>query len=142
LTPNAAIIPAKGDYEDAADWVVLLCVKANAKKYPSSLAPPEHLLEICDVVLRLLAASVVHSVVLNKTTGLAAWMNATSLGYLMEHCQSLKCLTLEKLDMDESHCRRAWHLFDQISRSSETPFTGAGASALVEVLTQSGTDEA
>jgi hypothetical protein len=85
-------------------------------------------MEICDVVLRLLAASVVHSAIL-KTTGLAAWMNA-SFGVSDGALPSLKCLTLEKLSMDESHCR-AWHLFETRSRDrAETlSITGAGASA-------------
>jgi hypothetical protein len=68
---------------------------------------PEHLLEICDVVLRLLAASVVHSVTLhNWNYRGGAWINAASLAYLMEQCQSLKALILENLDsLNEDHLR-------------------------------------
>jgi hypothetical protein len=45
---------------------------------------PVHVLEICDVVLRLLAASVVHSVFLGKWSYLnRALINAASLAYLM-----------------------------------------------------------
>jgi hypothetical protein len=40
------------------------CFNADGNIRLGSL--PEHLLEICDVVLRLLAASVVHSVLLCK----------------------------------------------------------------------------
>jgi hypothetical protein len=64
----------------------------------------EHLLEICDVVLRLLAASVAQSVILVKSRD-GASINATSLEYLMEQCQSLICLSLHHLEMNENHCR-------------------------------------
>jgi hypothetical protein len=66
----------------------------------------EDLLEICDVVLRLLAASVVHSVNLrNIRSRDGVLINATSLEYLMEQCQSLICLSLHDLALDENHCR-------------------------------------
>jgi hypothetical protein len=55
----------------------------------------EHLSEICDVVFRLLAASVVHLVFLQNrgSYGYGALINAPTLAYLMEQCQSLKALT-------------------------------------------------
>jgi hypothetical protein len=50
---------------------------------------PEHLLEIYDSVLRLLAASVVHSLFLcKKSCHDGTLINA----YLMEQCQSLKAI--------------------------------------------------
>jgi hypothetical protein len=58
-------------------------------------------LEICDVVLRLLAASVVSSGTSMDVAG-GVLINAASLAYLMEHCQSLKALTLADL-RDENH---------------------------------------
>jgi hypothetical protein len=69
------------------------------------LPPTVYLSDICDVVLRLLAASVVHSVLLRKGFSSSRLPNAPSLAYLMEQCQSLKVLTLQYLEMDESHCR-------------------------------------
>jgi hypothetical protein len=101
----------------------------------------EDLLEIYDVVLRLVATSVVHSFVLDK------WdshhddfgdesISAPSLELLMEHCQSLKSLTLCYLDLDENHCR----VLDTYSRPDleialiHCKLTSAGTSALVEAL--------
>jgi hypothetical protein len=55
---------------------------------------PEHLLEICDAVLRLLAVSVVHSVILGEWSYPdGVLINAPTLAYLMEQCQSLKDLS-------------------------------------------------
>jgi hypothetical protein len=64
-------------------------------------------LEIVDIVLRLLAVSVVHRVMINNVGHQAGdvCFNAPTLAYLMEHCQSLKCLSLVDLEMDENHCR-------------------------------------
>jgi hypothetical protein len=96
----------------------------------------EHLLEICDIVLRLLAASVVHSVHLNEhgyRRG-AALINAPTLAYLMEQCQSLRALSLHDLDMDEYHCRvlGAYSRPDLKIELEGCKFTSAGA--LAEVL--------
>jgi hypothetical protein len=93
-------------------------------------------LEICDVVLRLLAASVVHSVHLNDhgyRRG-AALINAPTLAYLMEQCQSLRALSLHDLDMDEYHCRvlGAYSRPDLKIELEGCKFTSAGA--LAEVL--------
>jgi hypothetical protein len=99
----------------------------------------EHLLEICDVVLRLLAASVVHSVILYKykpSNRCGACIDAPALAYLMEHCPSLKVLTLENLEMNENHCR----LLGANSRPDleialdNCMLTNPGTSALAEVL--------
>jgi hypothetical protein len=96
------------------------------------------LLEIVDVVLRLLAASVVHSVCLQKRCSPVVPINAASLAYLMEHCQSLKVLALRRLEIDENHCR----VLGACSRSGleielrYCRLTSAETSALVEVLRQ------
>jgi hypothetical protein len=109
------------------------------KKIVASASSPEHLSEICDVVFRLLAASVVHSVILHKPISRdgAFIVNAASLAYLMEQrCQSLKALTLHNLEMDENHCR----VLGVYSRPgleitlNRCKLTSAGASALAEVL--------
>jgi hypothetical protein len=66
----------------------------------------EALSEICDAVLLLMAASVVHSVILRKPNApYRTWINSASLSYLMQ-CQSLKALLLRDLDpLDVDHCR-------------------------------------
>jgi hypothetical protein len=97
----------------------------------------EHLLDICDVVLRLLAASVVHSVVLNKWgVFYGALINAPTLAYLMEQCQSLKVLVLHDLTLDEHHCRvlRVYSRPDLEIELKGCAITPSGASALAADL--------
>jgi hypothetical protein len=85
----------------------------------------------------LLAASAVHSVLLDKWDSRHGLLiNAPTLAYLMEQCQSLKNLTLEDLEIDEKHCR----VLGVYSRSDleinlyRCQLTSAGTSALAEVL--------
>jgi hypothetical protein len=83
------------------------------------------------------AASAVHLVILNKcrSPGKIS-INATSLAYLMEHCQSLKALTLEHLALDENHCR----VLDTYSRPDlkieliRCEVSSAGTNALAYIL--------
>jgi hypothetical protein len=99
---------------------------------------PEYLLEICDVALRLVAAtSAVESVILNNwcpTPGF--FINAPTLAFLMEQCQSLKALLTMDLQMDEDHCRvlGAYSRPDLEIVLLRCTITSAGASALAEVL--------
>jgi hypothetical protein len=93
--------------------------------------------EISDVVVRLLAASVVHSVHLNNWSYReGTFINAPPLAYLMEQCPSLKLLSLLGLEMDEDHCR----LLGDHSRPgleivlNHCRFTSAGAITLAEIL--------
>ncbi len=146
LTPHACIIV--GRYNGKA----LLCsyhrqssfrfsFSADGKKIVALARSPEHLLEICDVVLRLLAASVVHSVILDKR-GMpmppagSISINATSLAYLMEQCQSLHVLSLYDLDLDENHCRvlGAYSRPDLEIELIACKATSATTSTLAEVL--------
>jgi hypothetical protein len=97
----------------------------------------EELLEICDVLFRLLAASVVHSVTLcNWTCPGDISIKPASLAYLIEHCQSLKALTLEEIVLDENRCRA----LGACSRPgveimlTNCVITSDGTSALAEVL--------
>jgi hypothetical protein len=70
----------------------------TAKVLPQSLNPP-----ICNALLRLLAASIVHSVTLNRSSYAdSVLITAASLTSLMQQCQSLKALTLEDLKMGEN----------------------------------------
>jgi hypothetical protein len=102
------------------------------------LAPPGIYWRFANVVLRLLARSVVHSVILRSWAGFrdGVLINAPTLAYLMEHCPNLKLLSLKDLAMDENHC----HVLAAYSRPDleiiliSCKLTSAGASALVEVL--------
>jgi hypothetical protein len=97
-----------------------------------------HILEIFDVVVRLLAASVVHSVVLRKIMSLdgGALINAIILAYLMEQCQSLKLLTLKYLVWHESQIGvlGTFSRPDLKIELDTCQLTSAGTSALAEVL--------
>jgi hypothetical protein len=111
---------------------------ADGKEIVALARSPEHLLDICDVVLRLLAASVVHSVILDEWSFHdGALINAPTLAYLMEQCQSLNVLILGNVEaLDEDHCR----VLGSYSRPGLEikliccKLTSAGASALAEVL--------
>jgi hypothetical protein len=98
---------------------------------------PEHLLEICDVVLRLLAVSVVHSVILdNWISPDGALINAPTLAYMMEQCQSLKVLSLKEIALDKNHCRvlGAYSRPGLEIKLEECRIAGVAAEALAEVL--------
>jgi hypothetical protein len=110
LTPHVAVTRAGGNAVQVwneLDEVCIFSFSADGKDIFAVARSSEHLLEICDVVLRLLAASDVHSVILRKRISLDGGfiINAPTLAYLMEQCQSLKVLTLGYLQMDENHCR-------------------------------------
>jgi hypothetical protein len=97
-------------------------------------------LEISDIVLRLLAASVIHSVNIDDDW---IWsdgelINAPALAYLMAQSPSLNLLSLLDLKMDENHC----HVLGGYSRPDleivpgGCTFTSAGKRAFAEVLGQ------
>jgi hypothetical protein len=139
LTPHAAVTREDGrgeSYWGPSDQLWCFSFEADGKEIVAQALSPEHLLEICDVVLRLLAASVIHSVILDQWYPHGALINAASLAYLMAQCQSLKALKLANLKMDENHCR----VLGTFSRPDlEIVMTyctvvGAGANALAEVL--------
>jgi hypothetical protein len=107
MTPHTAVVRATGtavchhfylqnDYR--------FTFNVDGKDMYALARSSEHLLEICDVIVRLLSASVVHSVLLQhiKRSSLGRSITATSLALLMEHCQSLK--VLQGLEVDENHC--------------------------------------
>jgi hypothetical protein len=140
LTPHAAIVFADR-YGMPYSWRQVhechfhFTVDGNA--IIASASSIEHLLEICSIVLRLLAASVIHLVTLRKMSlPVGTLIDAASLAYLMEHCQSLKVLKLENLEMDENHCR----VLGTHSRPglkivlNLCSATSAGTSALAEIL--------
>jgi hypothetical protein len=107
LTPRSAITHEYGRADKYSEGVSYdnFAFVVDGKNIAAVAESPEHLLEICDVVLRLLATSVVHSVQLNKHNSLDGdtLINALSLAYLMEQCKSLKVLELWNLEMDKNH---------------------------------------
>jgi hypothetical protein len=140
LTPHAAVMRTGG----IANILVIDDHKFTCNvdgKYVCAVAgSSEELLEIFDVILRLLAASVVLSVELFHwiCPGDVSMVciNATSLAYLMEQCQSLKALTLQNVTLDEDQIRVLGAYsrpeLDIVLKSCK--ITSAGASALAEVL--------
>jgi hypothetical protein len=141
LTPHTAVVRNHGEaviaWNQQLDEPCGFCFSADGKEMVALARSPEHLSEICDVVLRLLAASVVQSIILQNMyyAGYTS-INAPTLAYLMEQCQSVKALKLIFLEMDEDHCR----VLGGYSRPGLEivlhccKLTRAGASALVEIL--------
>jgi hypothetical protein len=107
LTPYAAVVRVygKGAYSwEQLDESCCFCFSVDGKALNACARSHEHLLEICDVVLRLLAASTTHSIFLCQKSSLdGALINATILEYLMEQCQSLKLLSVQDLFLNENH---------------------------------------
>jgi hypothetical protein len=142
LTPHAAVAREQDGGTVMYTWRELdescrFCFSADDKEIFALARSPEHLLDICDVVLRLLAASVVHSIILDNWSGREiALINAPTLAYLMEQCQNLKVLKWYELEMDENHCRvlGANSRPDLKINLIRCTLPSAGTSALVEVL--------
>jgi hypothetical protein len=141
LTPTAAVVPAIRGKGVSSCWELEdschMCFSVDGQKMIAFAHSPEHSSEICDVVLRLSAASVVHSVRLRKLIPSGgAVINAPTLAYLTEQCQSLKALTLERITLDENHCRvlGAYSRPDLEIALSHCKLTSDGTSALAEVL--------
>jgi hypothetical protein len=141
LTPHAAVARTCGGAIHSWNQLGGSCgvrFSADDKEIIAMALSPEHLLEICDVILRLLAVSVVPSLFIKDewSSPDGAVINATTLAHLMEQCQSLKVLTLNHLTMDEDHCR----VLGSYSRPGleivlrYCKITSAGASALAESL--------
>jgi hypothetical protein len=93
------------EHWDVHDHMRHFCFSADAKDMVALASSPDHLVEICDIVVRLLAVSPVHRLIMHNVIPLDQLINATTLAYLMEQCQSLKFLSFKNLEMDESHCR-------------------------------------
>jgi hypothetical protein len=139
LTPHAAVAHIHGQVMDSWFFLYESCTfdfNADGQKMIAFARSPQQLTEICDVVLRLLATSVVHSVCLQELRCPSEPINAPTLAYLMEHCHSLKLLVYRGLEMDENHCRvlGTYSRPDLEINLDRCTFTSAGTSALVEVL--------
>jgi hypothetical protein len=141
LTPHAAVVPA--DATQVSSWGQMdgslpFYFYADGKRIFVLARSPEHLLGIFDVVVRLLVASVVHTVLLRRRRRSrdGVLINVASLAYLMEQCQTLKLLSLQDLEMDENHCRAlgAYSRPDLDILLINCAITSAGTGALVEVL--------
>jgi hypothetical protein len=141
LTPHASVVRGNGlamRYWDQMGGRCRFRFRVDDEENITAVArSSEHLLDIVDVVVRLLAVRIVQVVRLtdaNYLEGLS--ISAPTLAYLMEQCQSLKVLTLRELEMDEDHSR----LLGDFTKSDLTivlekcKITSAGASALAEVL--------
>jgi hypothetical protein len=119
------------------DWNYKCSFDADGRIIVAFANSSEHLSEICDVLLRLVAASAVYSVALNnRSPSDSVSINAPTLSYLMEQCPSLKVLTLEHLEMDENHCRvlGSYSRPDLEIELKCCAITGSGAITLAEVL--------
>ena len=84
LTPHAAIVSAHGSGIFYRRHSINKCLRftVDGKTVIAWARSSEALSEIADVVLRLVAASVVYSVILSTADG--ALINAASLAYLMD----------------------------------------------------------
>jgi hypothetical protein len=116
LTPHVAIGRGGAVLDSLKQLNGSYCFHLHAEdiKIHALACSSEHLSEICDVVLRLMAASVVHSPLLSNWNCFPhhVSINAASVEYLMEQCQSLKVLTLQDLEIDEDQIR----LLEEFSR--------------------------
>jgi hypothetical protein len=140
LTPHAAIVSTDrigtlywNDYYN--EYHIRFTV--DGREMAAWAHSSEAIIEICDIVIRLVAASIVHSVILCKWhSPPGASINAATLAYLMEQCQSLKGLTLMYLALNEDHCRvLGSHSWPDLEINLEyCVITDAGTRTLAEVL--------
>jgi hypothetical protein len=141
LTPHAAVTREGGRamrYWNQLDGLCSFSFSADGKNVYAFARSLEHLLEICDAILRLLAVSVFHSVHLFNwpSSNGSLFTNAPTLEYLMEQCQSQKFLSLFALEMDEDNIR----VLGDYSRPDleieldSCKIMDAGAGALAKVL--------
>jgi hypothetical protein len=140
LTPHAAVLGDGGSAMICTNFVdadYSFKCDADGETIWAVAGSTEELSEICDVLLRLLAASAIHSVDLyGHSFRRGTLINAASLAYTMEQCQSLKALTLVKIALNEDEIR----VLGVYSRPgleialTHCKITSAGASALAEVL--------
>jgi hypothetical protein len=138
LTPHAAVARKDGGAIDSWGWLDESCsfrFMVDGEEIYVLGRSQQHLLEICHVVLRLLATSVVHSVIMTYFVN-KDLINAPTLAYLMAQCQSLKDLKLEQIALDEDHCRMlgAYSRPDLEIILVRCKLTSAGTCSLAEVL--------
>jgi hypothetical protein len=142
LTPHANFV--RMDQRAAACFYCLprgyrLIFNVDGQEISLWARSSEALSEILDIVRRLLVADVreVYEVTLRGVSrDIYLSINAISLAYLMEQCQSLKVLTFFDLEMNENHLR----VLGTYSRPGleivlvDCAISDAGASAFAEIL--------
>jgi hypothetical protein len=140
LTPNAFVVLANGRGGRCSFYLhddYRFRLNVDGKNIQVLARSWEAYSDIADVVLRLLAVSVVHSVILDSWRPLdGALINATSLAYLMGQCQSLKALTLKKIALDEDNIRVLGECLkpDLEIKLDQCQIKGATAAVLAQVL--------
>jgi hypothetical protein len=142
LTPHAAVLREGGFSSNYRQFVgddYRFDCDADGKAISAVACSSEELLEICDVLLRLLAASVVHTVELShrRCPSAGVSFNDTSMASLMDQCQSLKALMLQKvefLDEDQIRVLGAHSRPDLEIVLVQCKLRSAGTSALTEIL--------
>jgi hypothetical protein len=99
LTPHAGMVRENGiamRYWNQLHESYRFFFSADGKAIVAFARSSDHLLEIVDVVLRLLALSVVHSLLIESLSLSGdTSISAPPLAYLMEQCQSLKFFIIE-----------------------------------------------
>jgi hypothetical protein len=140
LTPHGSVVHARtySSYYDRS-YHYKFRFNVDGQHISAVARSPEALLEIMDVVSRLLMANVSEIYELELMHPCCygeVFFNAPSFAHLVEQCQSLRALTLNGITLDEDHCR----LLGNISKPGleielkVCAIEGAAADALVEVL--------
>jgi hypothetical protein len=140
LTPHAAVMLIDSRWQYA--WKqpyesYRFYFHADGKKIVAIARSRQHVFEICDVLILLLAASVVRSVIIEgRIPRDGRMIKGPTLAHLVKQCQSLKVLKLQRLVLYENHCRvlGAYSRPDLEINLDSCKFTSEGASALAEVL--------
>jgi hypothetical protein len=141
FTPHAAVASTGG-----GALICSSCLRGDFRRFSfnvdgqkiSALARSSAALsEIVDVLRHLLVAnaSEVYEIALNGRHS-EVFFSAPSFAYLVEHCQNLKSLTLERLYIDENHCLvlGAYSRPDLEIVLKYCNLTSAGTSALAEII--------
>jgi hypothetical protein len=140
LTPHAFVVRANKRRDKCSFYLqddYRLRFDVDGKDIHVFAHSSEAFSDIADVVFRLLAASVVHSVILDSWRFLdETFFNAASLAYLMEQCHSLKALTLKKIALDEDTIRVLgdYSKPDLDIKLDRCRIEGAAATVLAQVL--------
>jgi hypothetical protein len=140
LTPNAFVVLANGRGEKCSFYLqddYRFRFNVDGKDIQALARCSEAYSEIANVVLRLLASSVLHSVILDSWYPLdGALINAASVANLMEQCHSLKVLTLKKIYLDGDNIRVLGDYSNPglENKLDQCQITGTAATVLAQVL--------
>jgi hypothetical protein len=106
LTPHAAVVCT--DITDIHTFFYRFGFTVDGQHISALARSSEALSEIVDVVRRLLlenARDVNELEFREMAQSRDVFFNAPSFAYVVEQCQNLKALTLERIALDEDHCR-------------------------------------